>query len=147
MLVSRSGEVDVSQFEPGQSAFAAALCKYMGAPESTPAGGPREVDQAADYWYGRFTGTIAAGNSAGMSLEQLHVMLNGLGLRWRNLPIGASSSHASDIEQAKASLGSGRPVSICGSESGFHDLELGGRVPYNWQPSGNHAIVASGIAS
>jgi hypothetical protein len=156
MLLSRSGEVatfvEISQFEPGESAFecvafAATLCKYMGVPDGRPAGGPEEVDRAADYWYGRLTGGIAAANTAGMSLEQLHIMLDGLGLRWRNLPIDANSAHASDIDQVKASLGCGRPVIICGSETGFHDLALGDRVPYSWQPSGNHAIVASGIAS
>ena len=156
MLLSRSGEVatfvDVSQFEPGESAFecvafSAALCKYMGAPNGRPSGSPEDVDSAADYWYGRLTGSIAPSNTAGMSLERLHIMLTGLSLRWRNLPIDGNSAHASDIEQVKTSLMNGRPVIICGSEAGFHDMELGDRVPYSWPPAGNHAIVASGIAS
>lgn len=155
MLLSRSGEVatfvNVSQFEPGESAFecvafSAALCTYMGEPGGRPVGSPEDVDRAADYWYGRLTGSIAPSNTAGMSREQLHIMLNGLGLHWRNLPIDASSAHSQDIEQVRASLTKGRPVIICGSEAGFHDLELGDRVPYSWLPVGNHAIVASGLA-
>lgn len=154
MQLSSSGEVatfvDVSQFEAGESAFecvafAAALCKYMGEPDGRPTGSPQDVDRAADYWYGRLTGSIAPANTAGMSLEQLHIMLNGLGLHWRNLSINGQSAHASDIAQVRASLRSGRPVIICGSETGFHDLALGDRVPYGWPPAGNHAIVASGL--
>lgn len=156
MLVSPSGEVatfvNVSQFETGRSAFecvafAAALCKYMGPPNGGPAGSPGDVSHDAQYWYGRLTGSTNASNMAGMSLEQLHIMLGGLGLRWGGLPINANSSHASDIEHVKASLQLGRPVVICGSETGFHDIELGDRVPYAWNPTGNHAIVATGIAA
>jgi hypothetical protein len=156
MSVSRSGEVatfvDVSQFEPGESAFecvafSAALCKYMGEPQGRPQGSPEDVDRTADYWYGRLTGGIAPSDALGMSLEQLHLMLNGLGLHWRNLPIDGRSAHASDIAQVRTSLSGGRPVLICGSEASFHDLELGDRVPYSWPPAGNHAIVASGVTS
>ncbi len=156
MNVSASGEVaafvDVSQFEVGRSAyecvaFAAALCEYMGAPGGRPAGLPAQVAASAESWYGRLTGSTVPSNMLGVSLEQLHVMLSGMDLRWNNLAISGNSNHASDIALVKASLAAGKPVLICGAETGFYDIALGDRVPYAWTPTGNHAIVATGLAS
>jgi hypothetical protein len=144
--------VDVSQFETGESAFecvafSAALCKYMGAPDGEPTGSPEDVDQLADLWYGKLTGNIDPSNTFGMSLDQLHSMLDGIGLHWRDLAIDANSAHESDIANVKASLLAGKPVLICGHEDSFYDMDLGDKVPYAWTPTGNHCIVATGIAS
>ena len=66
-------------------------------------------------------------------------MLQGLGLKY--YPAQPT------IAYVKAWLALGYPVMICGAESGFYDLDLGDVTPYSWTPSGNHCIVASGIAS
>lgn len=155
MILSSSGEVatfvSVSQFETGESAyecvaFSAALCKYMGKPDGRPGGSPEDVDALADNWYASLTGSISPSNKSGMSLDQLHKMLDGVGMRWHNLPTDGDSPHDSVIQNIKNALNAGHPVIICGSETGFHDMDLGDRVPYGWPPSGNHAIVATGIA-
>jgi hypothetical protein len=58
------------------------------------------------------------------------------------------SSHVAPptLEYVKAWLNVGYPVMLCGAETGMYDIGLGDVVPYNWPPSGNHCIVASGIA-
>jgi hypothetical protein len=65
-------------------------------------------------------------------------MLKGLGLAYE--PLTAS------VDAVKAALTQGRPVLFCATEQGMHDLALGDAVPYSWPPSGNHAIVVSGVA-
>jgi hypothetical protein len=136
--------VNESQFEQGESAyecvaFSAALIKYAGQPGKGPTGTGEQVDQTADFWYGKLEGSYAASNTNGMSLDAEYMMLRGMGLPFKPL--------APSVAAIKGALQQGYPVMLCGAETGMHDLDLGGRVPYSWTPSGNHCIVACGIAS
>jgi hypothetical protein len=136
--------VNESQFEGGESAyecvaFSAALIKFAGQPGKGPTGTGEQVDQTADFWYGKVEGSYAASNQNGMSLDAEYVMLRGLGMPFR--PLSAS------VAAIKGALLQGYPVMLCGAETGMHDLDLGGAVPYGWTPTGNHCIVACGITS
>jgi hypothetical protein len=73
-----------------------------------------------------------------MSLDAEYSMLDGMGMHYQ--------ACAANVPAVKEALQKGYPLIICGAETGMHDLELGGAVPYSWTPTGNHAIVASGIA-
>ena len=146
-MLNNKGEIcdllDVSQFLPGKSAYecvaySAALIKYAGLPGRGPTGTALEASNLAQYWYGREEGSNAASNTNGMSLDQEHQMLGGMGLAWT---LGALS-----VEWIRQSIAEGRPCLVCGAEAGFYDMELGDHVPYNWPPSGNHCIVVSGVA-
>jgi hypothetical protein len=146
-MLNSKGEVvdclDVSQFIGGHSAYecvaySAALLKYAGQPGHGPTGTVLEASNLAQYWYGKLEGSNASSNTNGMSLNDEYIMLKGIGLSYEPLP--------ATIEAIKTALGSGRPILFCGAETGMHDLALGDRVPYSWPPSGNHAIVISGIA-
>src|SRR5579859_7743314 len=154
-ILNAAGEicdfVNESQFEGGETAYAcvafsAALVKYAGKPGTGPTGTGEQVDQLADYWYGKEEGSYAASNTNGMSLDAEYMLLRGMGLRFYPLPITPLSSKMADIVALRAWLRLGFPVLICGAESGMLDLDLGGVVPYSWPPSGNHCIVACGIA-
>jgi hypothetical protein len=156
LALTASGEIaaflDVSQFEAGESAFesvafTAALCKYMGKPAGKPSGSPEDIDKLADEWYTKFTGSNTASNTTGMTFDQLHTMLDGIGIKWRSLPIDENSLHYNDIANVKTSLYSGKPVLISAHEDSFYDLDLGDKVPYGWPPTGNHCVVATGVAS
>lgn len=146
-VVNMKGEVadfvDVSQFLPGRSAYecvayGGGILKYAGEPGHGPTGSALAASNLAQYWYGREEGSTASSNTNGMSLEAAYQMLSGMGL----------SYHKSEptIEYVKAWLRVGYPLLICGAETGMVDVGLGDRVPYSWTPTGNHAIVASGIA-
>lgn len=153
--LSASGEVatfvDVSRLEVEESAYecaamTAALCRHMGEPTSNPTGRPGEVDALSDTWSHKLRGHFDHTKKLGMSIAQLHTMLDGIGLKWSNLPIDGSSQHAADIAAVKSSLYLGKPVLICGHEGGFYDLDLGASVSYLWTPTGNHCVLATGIA-
>jgi len=136
--------LDVSQFIGGRSAYecvaySAALLKYAGQPGHGPAGTTMQASNLAQYWYGREEGSNLTSNTNGMSLDAEYDMLKGLGLTYR--PLGAN------INAVIGALLGGCPVLFCGAETGMHDMALGDRVPYSWSPSGNHAIVISGVAS
>lgn len=144
--------VNESQFELGESAFecvafSAALIKYAGEPGHGPTGTGEQIDQLADQWYSKEEGSAAVSNMNGMSLDAEYNMLGGMGLKFHALPISDSSQPADDLTNVKAWLRLGYPVMICGAEAGFFDLAMGDVVPYAWPPSGNHCIVACGIAS
>lgn len=148
MELNSKGEVadfqDADQFSGGRTAYAcvafsAALLKYMGQPGHGPAGNALDIAQLAYYWYGKLEGSSDASNTNGMSLDAEYTMLKGLGLTYE--PLTAS------VDAIKAALNAGKPVLFCGSEVGMHDVAMGDAVPYSWPPSGNHAIVISGIAS
>lgn len=135
--------LDVSQFLPSRSAYecvayCAALLKYAGQPGHGPTGTAMAASNLAQYWYGREEGSNSASNMNGMDLPAEYDMLKGLGLSYT--PINPS------VNEVKAAIADGRPVLFCGAETGMHDLALGDRVPYSWTPSGNHAIIVSGVA-
>lgn len=135
--------LSIDQFIGGHSAYecvaySASLLKYAGQPGHGPTGSVLEASNLAQFWYGRETGSNTADNTSGMSLAQEYDMLKGIGLAYE--PLVAS------VDAVKAALNQGRPVLFCGAETGMHDVALGDTVPYSWPPSGNHAIVISGIA-
>lgn len=136
--------VNESQFEGGESAyecvaFSAALIKFAGQPGKGPTGTGEQVDQTADFWYGKLEGSYSAGNQNGMSLDAEYMMLRGLGMPFKPL--------STTVAAIKGALQQGYPVMLCGAETGMHDLDLGGAVPYGWTPTGNHCIVACGITN
>lgn len=154
LTLNQHGEVcdlvDANQFHPGLSSFecaaySAALIFYAGEPGKGPKGNGTQIEALANHWYGKEEGSDAASNKNGMSLDAEYMMLRGMSMHYRALPITGDNAH--NVAYIKAWLRLGYPVMICGAEAGMHDLELGDRVPYNWIPSGNHCIVASGIAS
>ena len=141
--------LDVSQFAPGHSAFecvaySAALLKFAGKPGQGPAGTALQASNLAQYWYGKLEGGNSAANKSGMSVSAMETMLQGMGLVYR---IEELFDHDHTIALIQLCLREGTPCLVCGAENGMFDLALGDRVPYNWPPSGNHAIVVSGIAS
>jgi hypothetical protein len=141
--------VNESQFEGGESAFecvafSAAICKYAGQPGHGPTGTGEQVDQLADYWYVNLEGNNAASNTNGMSSQDEYTMLQGMNLGHH--PIAITGENAHDVASVKAWLRYGFPVMICGAESGIFDMDMGDVVPYSWTPTGNHCVVASGIA-
>jgi len=146
--LNAKGEVcdllSVDQFIPGRSeyecvAYAASLIRYAGEPNHGPTGTVLEASNLAQYWYGRLEGSTSASNTAGTTLPQLYTMLSGMGLGYHPLIVS--------VQAVKDALAQGYPVLACGAESGMHDLALGDIVPYAWPPSGNHAIVVSGVAA
>lgn len=135
--------LDVNQFVPGRSAYecvayAAALLKFAGQPGKGPTGSIIAASNLAQYWYGRLEGGNGANNTNGMSLDDLHTMLGGMGLTWTPAILSLEGIRQSIIASA-------RPCIVSGTETGMHDLALGDSVPYNWRPTGNHVIVVSGV--
>lgn len=148
VALNSKGEIadilDVSQFVPSRSAYecvaySASLLKYCGQPGHGPTGSVLEASNLAQYFYGLEEGSNITSNTNGMSLEAEYDMLKRMGLHYE--------ACAANVPAVKEALQKGYPLIICGAETGMHDLELGDAVPYSWTPTGNHAIVASGIAS
>lgn len=145
-VTNRNGEIadllNVNQFIGGRSAYecvayCAALAKYAGAPGKGPTGTAQQASDLAQSWYAREEGGNGANNTNGMSLQAEYNMLQGLGMVYQPLAANANA--------VRAALAAGHLVLLCGAETGMYDMALG-RVPYAWTPSGNHCIVASGIA-
>ncbi len=144
--------LDISQFEPNESqyecvAYSVSICKYAGQAGKGASGTSEDIDQLADKWYGQLTGSTGAGNMQGLSVQQEEQIILGVGNHYVELPISANSQHESDIANIKGALKRGYPVLMCGTETGMYDIGIGDHVPYGWPPSGNHCIVASGIAA
>lgn len=136
---------NIDQLEPNETedacvAFSCANVFYSTRPGTSNPHTAEDVDQLADQWYTRETGSIT--NSNGISVPQLHTILDGMGLSWEPIPI-TSNGPAND-EAVRTALRAGKLVIVCAAESSFFDLEIG-RPPYSWntQPF-NHCIVATG---
>lgn len=147
-VLNSHGEVgdflDVSQFIVSRSAYecvayAAALCRYAGEPGHGPIGTVLQASNLAQYFYGKEEGSNLASNTNGMDLDHMYNMLQGMGLTYHIAP--------PTLQYVKAWLAVGYPVLICGAETGMYDIGLGDIVPYSWEPTGNHAVVASGVTS
>lgn len=141
----------VNQFQAGKSAyecvaFGCSLIWHSVAPDKQNTYTIDDVVKMAEYWYGYEEGSNTASNTNGMSLGQEHDVLNRMGLRWNDLGVNESSQHNADMQSVERALQAGYPVLICGHENGFYYAN-GDRVPYSWTPSGNHCIVATGIAA
>lgn len=146
--LNAKGEVadllDVNQFIPGRSAYecvayAASLVKYAGQPGKGPTGSALQASNLAQYWYGREEGSTGASNTNGMILQDEYNMLDGMGLHYY-----VSSPTVAHVKAWLEVVG--YPLLMCGAETGMYDIGLGDRVPYTWTPTGNHCIVASGVA-
>lgn len=134
---------DESQFLQGHSAFecvayCASLIFYCGPPGQGPRGNGLEITVLAQRWYGQLEGSNLASNTNGMGLPAEYDMLSGMKLSYHAL--------AATVQAVKEALAEGYPCLICGAEDSYYDVELGDRVPYSWNPVGNHALVASGVA-
>lgn len=146
--VNARGEVadflDVNQFIPGRSAYecvaySASLITFCGPPGHGPTGSVLEASNLAQYWYGREEGSNDSSNTNGMSLSAEYDMLTGMGLHYHALD--------ANVQAVRDALAQGTPVMVCGAETGMFDMDLGDIIPYSWTPTGNHCIVASGVAS
>ncbi len=140
--------LDVSQFIAGRSAYecvayAAALLKFAGKPGQGPTGSALQASNLAQYWYGHLENGNDANNMNGMSLDTLQTMLIGMGLHYQVEELQNDSEHT--LAVIRLCLSEGTPLIVCGAETGMVDIGLGDRVPYNWTPTGNHAIVVTGI--
>lgn len=148
----------VSQFQPGKSefecgAFAVSLNWRATSPDKTNVYDPGKLVQYAEALYNMVTGSNSAGNTAGVSIEDMHKMLKDTqkhpggppALHFWDLPINAQSKQADDISRIKTALQHGYPVIATITEASIRDVDLG-RSPYWWGPSGNHIITYVGIA-
>jgi hypothetical protein len=136
----------VTQLRAGETedacvAFSASNIWYSVQPGKTNPYSAEDIDRLADAWYIKLTHSID--NSAGLSLDQLHTILDGMGLKWEPIPI--TNNGAANDEAVRQKLREGKLVAVCAAESSFFDLELGG-APYSWNTKPfNHCIVASGL--
>lgn len=117
--------------------FAVIMCTSMAPPGQPATKPPAQISNDALAAYARYNGDASASNSAGMSLPQLYSLLHEVGLHYQGTEL--------DLAHIRAWLRSGFPVIIAVAETCVHDLDLGDRVPYPWNPSGNHVIVLTGL--
>lgn len=148
--------VDVSQMEVNESEFE---CGFFAAGEihcAAPVGQqpkctPEQLDQWADA--ANVTGNVGI-STGGVSIEDMHNLFKLPGPDgqprhfWDIDSIAPGSAQSHDIAEIKAALQHGYPVVVTVVETSIFDMDLGGN-PYapNWTPSGNHVLVATGIAS
>ena len=147
VVLSASGEVgdflDVDQFQPGHSAyecgyFSVATVKAMNQVGEPPTQSVGQMIVEAETWYADdHGGDNSAGNTAGMSLQQLYNLIVRVGLHYQACSL--------DLDEIRAWLGCGYPVIIAGAEVGMFDIGLGDEVPYSWKPTGNHIITITGV--
>lgn len=142
-----------SQFEATETEFACgpfavSLNKYAGLPGQSPSGSSEDVDKWADAEYAKLFGNAGAGNTSGVSIENMHTLLHDAGNLhyWDIGSIGANSQQSADINAIKAALNAWYPVIATISEVSVYDLDLQAN-PYAWGPSGTHIITYVGIAS
>ncbi len=117
--------------------FAVMMCASMSPPDQAATKSPSQISNDALAAYARYNGSNSASNSAGMSLPQLYSLLHEVGLHYQGTVL--------DLAHIRAWLLSGFPVIVAVAETCVHDLDLGDRVPYPWNPSGNHVIVLTGL--
>ena len=117
--------------------FAVMMCRSMAPPGHPPTKSPTQISDDALAAYARYNGDASASNRAGMSLPQLYSLLREVGLHYQGTVL--------DLAHLRAWLRSGFPVIVAVAETCVHDLDLGDRVPYPWNPSGNHIIVLTGL--
>lgn len=139
----------VNQFITGFSAYMCVACVganiwHTSKPGSTNSYTVNDVQQMMLSYYKVETGDDI--NTGGMSLQQEQDMYRRMGLTFTTLPVSSASLPASDIANIKNALAAGLLVAACGSETGFAYAN-GDLVPYTWQPSGNHCIAITGVAS
>lgn len=141
---------DVSQFEPGESAYECGFYAVFqnrgaGEPGRKPTLSGEQIDQLADKAYTRFWGSNTPSDKNGMTLYQLYLLLQEPGTIYNQQlhyhPI------KTDLSEIYGWLDHKYGVILCVQEASVYDLELGDTVPYSWKPSGNHIITAVGYGS
>jgi hypothetical protein len=130
------------QFQPGRTAFACgffsvAECCSMAPPGQPPTRSVQQIINDAETWYGQYDGPNNSQNERGMTLAQLYELLHQAGLHYQSLP--------PSIEAIHGWIGNGYPVIVAAQEAAIHDLDLGGRVPYPWPPTGSHLFIITGL--
>ncbi len=151
----------VSQFEPQETEMACGFFAGSSLRAATPPSIPttlsaEEVDRWADQQYAAVYGSYGAGQTGGISIDQLHTVLHNAGLGYRDIiAIVPSSTQASDLAHIKAALQAGYPVVATVVEASVRDLtgDLPAGNPYEWNPGCDsqscptHVLVWVGIAS
>ncbi len=117
--------------------FAVMMCTSIAPLGHAPTKSAAQISSDALGAYARYNGDASANNRAGMSLPQLYSLLHDVGLHYQGTVL--------NLEHIRAWLRSGFPVIVAVAETSVHDLDLGDRVPYPWNPSGNHVIVLTGL--
>lgn len=152
-----------SEFQPGKSefecgAFAVSLCGRATNYNVTNGNDPQRVVQWAEEEYNKTTGSNGPSNMVGASVDDMHTMLKDTQTRtsqyqppnslhwWDIVSITPNSTQANDINSIKAAIQHGYAVIATVSEASVHDVQLGGKNPYWWGPSGNHILTYVGIS-
>lgn len=137
-----------SQFEGGESAY---LCVFFGCADIAASSRPgyavgqswEWVDQKADSLANEVQGSGAFETSQGASLQDEYDALQKLGLTYTEITVSSSEGDSGTLSRIKQAINDGKPVLLCGAETGFID-EATGTVDYHWTPTGNHCIVVTG---
>lgn len=142
--------VTPSQFEPNETQFAcgfyaAAQLKFATKPGQQNNTSQETIDATADAWYDWQYGNHDMSQMGGVSIDDMHRLLNAGGHHYQDLSaISTSSRQSSDIAQIQAALSQGYPVVATVREGSIHDLDLGGNVPYYWadvSTQATHVVV------
>ena len=138
---------EADQFQPGKSQFecgffACAMVRSAAPPGHAPQRTVQQTIDNAESWYAQYNGSDDISNLYGMTLDQLYQLIQQM--TYGYIPIDLGNDPMGFI---KGWLRNGYPVIVAADETTFHDMELGGAVPYPWTPSGSHVIVITGIAS
>lgn len=153
--------VTVSQFEPNETEFACGFFGGSSLRSATPPNMPTRdsvetVDNWADQQYQAVYKSFDATQTGGISIDQLHTVLQKGGLHyWDIIAVAPGSTQSSDLAHIKAALSAGYPVIATVVEASVRDLTGGipAGNPYEWNPVCNqnscptHVIVYVGIAS
>lgn len=137
--------VQVSQFEPNETQFAcgffaAAQLKYATRPGVQNNTSPETIDATADAWYDLQYGNHDVSQMGGVSIDDMHALLNAGGNHYQDVSaISTTSRQSSDIAQIQAALAQGFPVVATVREGSLYDLDLGGSGPYAWANSTTQA--------
>jgi len=109
---------------------------YSGPPGKAPAGTVAEVEALESSLYTTVVGPDVPSDVNGTTLPEEYAALTKVNPPLKFLVLNTID----DVKHASQNLR--LPILFCGPESGMFDVGLG-RVPYAWQPSGNHCIVIS----
>ena len=151
VLLTNTGEImalnQADQFQPGKSQyecgyFACAMVRSGAPPGKPPIRTVQQVIDDGEGWYGQYDGDTSINNTAGMTLPQLYQLITQMTYGYE--PINLSNDPLGYI---RGWVRNGYPVIVAAMETSFHDMGLGGAVPYPWTPAGSHVIVITGNTS
>lgn len=151
-----------SQFEPNETEFAcgfyaSAVLKFAAPANQTNPHTWEDVDRFADQEYSAVYGNAGAGQSGGISIDELHTVFAHAGNLhyWDITAISPGSTQSTDIAAIKAALSAGYPVVATIVEASVNDLtgDIPAGNPYEWNPVCNqsscptHVLIWCGVAS